>query len=364
MSAATVPSGEPDDDGADRESRAGEASAGVQGRGERAAEGSAGPLRGPGESAGGRAALSVARRSTVSTRKSRGTGLHGDEVVPSAFERFLVEHACWACWGFFVTALVLVLVFVAMIPAGAIVVTHQSVWDVRSNLDVMKSHAFAEAKKDMSDHDLEGNETDSERSGFFKSLTIVYEVQGGNIFSEENQEKMRKVENALVNSPKWQDYCMLITSSSDTPQTVCTGGASALRFTHTGPAIQTAHLNDGFGPCGGSPAEASRCQAAPFTVGAPPCVSRAFSPVADAAALDGAFAEELWCTCCAEPDSPGCDGAAAACGHDANEALCGQTVQQARRDKRRAHISAAILLRDRGGAARPVLVRARGAHRR
>jgi hypothetical protein len=291
---------------------------------------SASAQNGPRESGGG--------KPTMGIQKSRSMNPNDDKIVPSAFERFLVKKACCACWIFFFMAFVMVLIFGAMMPAKAIEITYESVWAVRSNLDVMKLHAFLEAKNDMNTHDLEANNTELERSGFFQGLTIVYEVQSGSVFSAENQEKMRKVESALLISPKWQEYCMLITSG-DGSETMCTGGASALRFTHRGSAIQTTLLNNGFGPCNGDPTEASRCQAAngPFTVGSQPCVSQVFNPITDSADLDSDYTEELLCMCCAE-ESQDCDSIDSACGNDATDMLCGQTMQQARMDKRRAHI--------------------------
>jgi predicted RND superfamily exporter protein len=279
----------------------------------------------------------VTQRSSMGIKKSRSMNVEDDKVVPSAFEKFLVQKSCCACWSFCCVAFVMVLLFAAMIPAGGVEIVYETVWDVRSNLDVMKVHALDAAKKDMNTHELETNGTVSERSGFFQPLTIVYEVQSGNIFSEENIEKMKKVESVLVNSPKWQDYCMLITSGSSDAETRCSGGASALRFTHKGSAIQTALLDDGFGPCGGDAAQANLCQAAPFTVGNLPCVSQVFNPITDAADLDTDYIDELQCMCCAD-ESQDCDGIASACENQNTAVLCGQTMQQARMDKRRAHI--------------------------
>merc|ERR1712151_370156 len=77
--------------------------------------------------------------------------------------------------GFLSIGLLMVVLFVVMFVGGLVEFTFESVWEVRSDIDVQKEHAFRVAQRQRGDNRLEGAGAVAERSAWLNRLVIVYE---------------------------------------------------------------------------------------------------------------------------------------------------------------------------------------------
>ncbi|CAK0791738.1 unnamed protein product [Prorocentrum cordatum] len=138
----------------------------------------------------------------------RSGSVNAVETEPTRFEVFIVERPCCACCSFLAAALFFSMMAGAMYQSKVVVLATQDQWDVVGDPVVMQFNALQQGKDQDPAASLQQGVV-AERSKTLASLILIYEVNDGNIMSEENLAKIRKVESVIVGDAKYKEHCLL-----------------------------------------------------------------------------------------------------------------------------------------------------------
>jgi len=230
-----------------------------------------------------------------------------DEIEPTRFETFIVQRPCCACCSFLMVALILAMTAGAMFQSKVVVLATEDQWDVVGDPVVMQFNALQQGKDRAPSASIQQGVV-AERSMSLSSLIIIYEVNDGNIMSDENLEKIRKVESVIVGDAKYQEHCLL-TYAFNSTEGRCRSPNTPLKLAARAAATQELQTEQGFGPCGATPSwqDAADTCGANSWYGRAPCTSAVFDPVSDEAPLDTDRVSHLRCVCCAgRPEDGDC----------------------------------------------------------
>ncbi|CAK0839551.1 unnamed protein product [Prorocentrum cordatum] len=238
---------------------------------------------------------------------TRSRSVNVDDIEPTRFETFIVQRPCCACCSFLAAALFFSMMAGAMFQSKVVVLATEDQWDVVGDPVVMQFSALQQGKDQSPSASIRQGAV-AERSVSLSSITIIYEVNDGNIMSDLNLDKIRKVESVIVGDAKYQEHCLLTYAFNGT-EGRCRSPNTPLKLAARAAATHELQTEQGFGPCGATPfwQDAADTCGTNSWYGHAPCTSAVFDPVSDEAPLDADRVSHLRCVCCASrPEDGGC----------------------------------------------------------